>query len=291
MNTNMTMKNYMPSVNSEIDKDIDLIDLYSFDLNGYLIVEDAVDPDVLDEVNRLVDRIQSDLGLTAAGMMTAEGKQVYTHRINNIIFQDPAFLALAMSPKVLGKVANFVKYPRVKSTWLDFKAKGGGIGFHSNHTPYTPVDAYLCHNYQIHCNLLTVCYALCDIPLEGAALEVIPGSHKSNFPMPDDDQLQRVRVKRPLKKGSALLFSHDTNHGSFNSLDYVRRTMFTSFSTGFSANTLGDDSLYDSLFDGAPEGTWEKYMLRRPKGDRDTYPQPTHRISHEAGLGKLRHRG
>jgi len=285
---NATMKDYMPEMNENIAREVTLEDLYAFDLNGFLVVEDAVDPEVLDEVNRVVDGIQAELGMTAEGMRNADGTVRRAYRIDNIIFRHPSFAALATSPKVLSKVANFITYPRLKSTWLDFKAQGGGIGYHSNHSPYTPVDAYHCHNFRIHCNLLTVCYALCDIPLEGGALEVIPGSHKANFPMPGDDALQKHRVRVPLKKGSALLFSHDVNHGSLNELPYVRRAVFTSFSTGFSANTLGGDDLYDPLFEAAPENSWEKYFFRRPKGDRDTYPQPKHLISEEPGLGKLK---
>ncbi|MDR6550837.1 phytanoyl-CoA dioxygenase family protein [Paenibacillus qinlingensis] len=286
---NVTMKNYMPAVNEHLEKDIALRELYAFDLNGYLVVEDAIDPEVLEALTRKVDEIEKEIGMTVNGIPSGDDKpNAKNYRRNNIIFEDPAFLAAAMSPKVLAKIANFIKYPKMKSTWLDFKAQGGGIGFHSNHTPYTPVDAYLCHNYQIHCNLVTVCYALCDIPLDGAALTVIPGSHKSNFPLPTDEEQKAFQIQVPMKKGSALIFTHDMNHGSFNELPYTRRTMFTSFSTGFSAHTLGDDTLYDSLFEQAPDNTWEKYFLRRPKGDRDTYPQPHHRITEEPGLGQLR---
>jgi ectoine hydroxylase-related dioxygenase (phytanoyl-CoA dioxygenase family) len=285
---NQTMKNYMPTVNEGVELDIDLHELYQFDLNGYLVVEDAVDAAVMEAANRKVDLMQAQLGMTVGGIDLGPGQESRkNYRTDNVIMQDPAFLAMAMSPKVLAKIANFIKYPRLKSTWFDFKAQGGGIGFHSNHTPYTPVDAYMCHNYQIHCNLVTVCYALCDIPLGGAALEVIPGSHKANFPLPDDEFQKKMRVQVPMKKGSALIFTHDMNHGSFNTLPYVRRALFASFSTGFSTNTLGDDTLYQELFEQAPEDTWHKYLLRRPKGDRDTYPQPQHRITEEAKLGKL----
>jgi ectoine hydroxylase-related dioxygenase (phytanoyl-CoA dioxygenase family) len=286
MNQNMT--SYMPARSERIWQDLAHHEAYLFDLNGYLIVRDAVDPGVLDAVNRRADEVQAEAGMTSRGIPTSNNQPPrLVHRLDNPIATDPAFMALAMSPKVLSKIVNFVVYPKLKSNWLDFKARHGSIGFHSNHTPYIPVDAYHFHGGQIHCNLVTVCYALADVPPGGAALEVIPGSHKANFPLPPDDTLRETRQELPLRRGDALIFTHDMNHGSYNQLDYVRRTFFSSFSTGFSSNTQEGDSLYDSAFSSSPEGSWQKYLLRRPKGDRDTYPQPSHRVMEEEGLGKL----
>jgi hypothetical protein len=96
-----------------------------------------------------------------------------------------------------------------------------------------------------------------------------------------------LRIKLPLRAGSALLFSHDVNHGSKNTRNYVRRGLFTSFSPGSSAHTLGDNDLYDNLFHRSVEGSWQKYLLRRPRGDRDTYPQPKHTVAEDGDLGRL----
>src|SRR5690606_17248630 len=97
---NATMKNYMPEVNESIAQEIDWADLYAFDLNGFLVVEDAVDPEVLDDVNRVVDEIQAEIGMTAEGIKKEDGSVKRSHRIDNIIFRHPSFAALAMSPKV-----------------------------------------------------------------------------------------------------------------------------------------------------------------------------------------------
>lgn len=245
---------------------------YAFDLNGYLIIENAIDPALLEELTPLVDRFEQQAQLT---------DEKRNAKLPAIILEHPLFLELAMSPAVISKVVDCIQFPRLKSTWLDFKAQNGSIGYHANHTPYDPVDAYYWQG-RIFANLVTVCYALCDIPEDGAALDVIPGSHKANYPLPEDPEtLASLRKKLPLTKGSALIFSHDMNHGSQNNRDYIRRALFTSFSTGSSAHTQGDNDLYDDLFDAAPEDSWRKYLLRRPKGDRDTYPQPAHSVLDE----------
>jgi len=252
--------------------------LYEFDLNGFVVVENALEPGLLAELNAIADdyeRRARIYELEGEGETLDEGARLKV-RFSRIVLDHPAFLRAAMNPKVTSLIPHLIVMPRMKSTWLDFAGKGGSIHYHSNHIPVDPVDVYF-FSGRIAANLVTVCYALQDVPLDGAALDVIPGSHKANFPLPEDpEQLRRLRRQLPLKAGSALVFSHDMNHGSSNALDYVRRCLFSSFSTGSSANSQGEDGLYDQLFAASPEGSWQKYLLRRPKGDRDSYPQPEH---------------
>lgn len=266
-------------------------ELYAFDLNGFLLIEDAIAPDILDEANAIADEFERRANLGAfegEGEPARANKPRHTVRFSRIVNEHEVFLRIAMSPKVVRCLPDLIVGPKLKSTWLDFKEKGGGIGYHANHTPYNPVDAYHFH-HRIHANLITVMYALRDVPEDGAALDVIPGSHKANYPLPTDPALlARLRRKLPVKAGSALMFSHDVNHGSTQTRDYVRRAVFTSFGPGFSAHTQGEEDLYDDAFARAPENSWAKYLLRRPKGDDRGYPMPTHPPEEDAALnGRL----
>ena len=261
-------------------------ELYQFDLNVYLVVEDALDTQILAAVNRVVDRVaeRENVRPLSDEEMHTEGEQGAQSKVINIVHEDPAFLRAALNPKIISRIADLVVFPRLKSTWLSLNSYGRGIGFHANHTPHDPVNAFYFQN-RVCCSLVTVMYALNDVPEDGGALQVIPGSHKSNFPLPEDPKLlEKLRVRLPLRAGSALLFTHDINHGSRNEKNYVRRGLFTSFSPGSSAHTLGDNDLYDDLFHQQGEGSWAKYLLRHPRGDRDTYPQPRHRVQEEAGM-------
>lgn len=259
--------------------------LYQFDLNGFVIVEDALDPDLLVELNAIADGYEARAGIykhEGEGETLDEGARLKV-RFSRIVLDHPAFLRAAMNPKVTSLIPDLIVMPRMKSTWLDFAGTGGSIHYHSNHIPVDPVDLYV-FSGRIVANLVTVCYALRDVPVGGAALDVLPGSHKANYPLPDDEpMLARMRREQPLKAGSAIMFSHDMNHGSSNRLDYVRRCLFSSFSTGSSANSQGEDGLYNELFAESPENSWQKYLLRRPKGDRDSYPQPSRSRWDEVG--------
>lgn len=259
--------------------------LYQFDLNGFVIIEDALEPALLAELNEIADGYEKRAGIHALdgeGETLDEGERLKV-RFSRIVLDHPAFLKAAMNPKVTALLPQLIVMPRMKSTWLDFAGLGGSIHYHANHTPPNPVDLYM-FSGRIVANLVTVSYALKDVPAGGAALDVIPGSHKANFPLPADERLlQSLRRELPLKAGSALMFSHDINHGSANNLPYVRRCLFSSFSTGSSANSQGEDGLYDDLFASSPENSWQKYLLRRPKGDRDSYPEPQHSRWDEVG--------
>lgn len=260
-------------------------ELYAFDLNGYLVVENAIDPQLLSDAQARAAIWEARAKLTRPGQAPEPGEAPRRAcRFDRIVNDDETFLHVALSPQVLARIVDLVVLPRLKSTWLDFKAQGGGIGFHSNHTPYNPVEAYI-FQQRVCASLVTVCYALNDVPLDGGALEVVPGSHKANLPMPADERaVEPLRRRLPLKAGSALIFSHDMNHGSTNRLPYVRRCLFASFATGSSAHTQGDNDLYDAAFARMPEGSWLKYFLRRPKGDRDSYPMPKRTVAEEFGL-------
>ena len=117
-------------------------------------------------------------------------------------------------------------------------------------------------------------YAMHDIEPGGGALEVVPGSHKSNYPRPQADDVQDMLVELPMKAGDVLLFSHDMAHCSRNESEHIRRTVMYTYCPAVIANSFGGDTLYDRIFDEAPEGSWLKYFTRQPHGFKETYPQP-----------------
>ena len=140
---------------------------------------------------------------------------------------------------------------------------------HSNHTPAIAHDD---DHDRIHHNLLQTFYAFSEIEEDGGALQLIPESHKANFPLPHD--VADMLVETPMPTGSVRLFSHDTHHRSRNRSQKMRRTVVLTYCPGVIANTLGGDGLYNAKFEAAPEDTWLKYLLRRLHGIQETYPKP-----------------
>ena len=194
-------------------------------------------------------------------------------RYDDILNQEPALLDLVVNPVVLPYLVEMVERPRLKSTWATYKWRGGETGYHSNHTP-TVTHNFYHFNGQIRHNLFQVFYAMRDIGQGEGALKVVPGSHKANYKQPPVEAIDDMLVEIPMKAGDVLLFTHDLGHCSRNESDNIRRTIIFTYCPGVISNSFGGDGLYDSLFEQAPEDSWLKYLLRRPNGFRETYPQP-----------------
>lgn len=264
-------------------------ELYRYDVNGYLYIEDAIAPDYLGRLNERLD-------VYLAAHPNPSGPSM---NFDDPVNHDETFVDLIVNPRVLPYIVEMVDCPRLKSTWVAFKWKGGWArDIRSTHTPSCTCNFYHFNGGRIYHNLFQVFYAMRDIGPGEGGLRVIPGSHKANFPLPvDADRLRQpvqsvpalpnpalsdMEVEIPMKAGSVLLFTHDMYHASLNASDKVRRVIIFTYCPGVIANTYGGDTLYQCLFEKAPEGSWLKYLLRRPNGGGDSYPKPDGR-SYDAG--------
>ena len=245
-------------------------ELYHYDVNGYLLIEDAIEPDYLAHLNERLD-IWEERALQDFRVLPKSANPEV--RYDDILNQEPSLLDLVVNPRVLPYIDEMVDRPRLKSTWVTFKWNGGRTVSHSNHTPSVTHNFYH-FNGRIHHNLFQVFYAMRDISPGEGGLQVIPGSHKANYPSPPDEALKDMHLEIPMKAGSVLLFTHDMRHSSFNTTDKVRRTIIFTYCPGVIANSFGGDMLYQRLFEDTPEGSWLKYLLRTPHGFLETYAKP-----------------
>ncbi|NKB72241.1 MAG: hypothetical protein GKR89_34620 [Candidatus Latescibacteria bacterium] len=245
-------------------------ELYRYDVRGYMLLPEAIDKPWLQRINARIDtwqeRAEEDRQQQAPGV----NPEV---RYDRIIEQEQELVELAAHPVVVPYLVEMIEKPRLKSTWLAFKWRGGETRLHSNHTPSVTHNFYH-FNGQIRHNLLNIMYALDDIEPGGGGLQVVPGSHKANYPRPNGDNMEDMLVELPMKAGDALLFSHDMAHCSRNDSSCTRRTAMYTYCPGVIANSYGGDQLNDPIFDKAPEGSWLKYLARQPNGFMETYPQP-----------------
>ena len=245
-------------------------ELYRYDVNGYILLKGAIAPDELLRLNREIDAWEERAAADFRAKAEGENAEV---RYDDIVNQEPSLVDLAAHPVLLPYLVEMVERPRLKSTWIAFKWRGGETKLHSNHTPSITHNFYH-FNGQIRHNLLNVMYAMHDIAPGGGGLQVMPGTHKANYPRPPGDGLEDMLVELPMQAGDALLFSHDMAHCSRNASDAVRRTVMYTYCPGVIANSFGGDRLYDEIFAAAPEDSWLKYLTRRANGFKETYPQP-----------------
>ncbi|MDA0841608.1 MAG: phytanoyl-CoA dioxygenase family protein [Planctomycetota bacterium] len=253
---------------------------YIFDIRGYLIIEDVIEPDYLEALNDRLDRWEE------KAMEKRSLPASRTHNSKNVCFfeilnEEPLFLDLVTNPKILPYVDAMVHRPIVEQFSACFRWKGGDTGVHAGHTPYQAINSYQVSEGRIYNNHLRVVYAMKDIGPGEGGIQIVPGSHKANLRwegvghLPDmEPSVRELFVELTMKAGSALLFTHDAIHASINESEKVRRLIHTAYNFGlFARGWLADHADYERLFNEAPEGTWLKYLLRRPEY-MDLIPKP-----------------
>jgi hypothetical protein len=244
---------------------------YFYDINGYLVIENAIEEGLLRRIMNWLEPWEAKAREQIATFPPGKNREIM---FEDFINQEPRLVELVANPRLIPYFEEMIDCPRLKSTWLNYKMQHGWTGPHSNHTPTRTCDFYHFNGRMYH-NLLQVFYALEDIGPGEGALQLIPGSHKANFPLPKNDEfLDKISIQIPQPRGSVLLFSHDCYHRSYNHSDKLRKVLIFTYCPGVISNSYGTDLLYKKLFDAAPEGSWQKYLLRQPNGYMETYPQP-----------------
>ncbi len=238
-------------------------DQYQFDLQGYLVVENAIAPSHLAKLNRILD-------LHHRHRQT--NHPAPNQRYDNLLTWGSAYRSLIDNPR-LTPYLNAIIGPThsLDHDYAHVISEGiGPIGstLHGGATPHDPSQTYQVINGQIHCGLIAVAYNLTPVGPGQGGFGCIPGSHKSNFPLPDTwHDLQKPHpciqaVSAPA--GSATIFTEALSHGTIPWTGTGdRRTLFFKFSPQHLAwmRRYYDPEAYPDLDDGQrsrlkPPGIW-----------------------------------
>jgi ectoine hydroxylase-related dioxygenase (phytanoyl-CoA dioxygenase family) len=176
---------------------------YRFDLNGYIVVPQALDAAEVTALNEAIDRHR----------LEAEAE-----RAIGFLERDPAFRALVASERVLPYLYEWLGPGlRLDHYYALFaKAGDGQLRLHGGATPYDPGQYYQVRDGRIFSGLTVVSYALTP-GSAGAGFACVPGSHKAGFPVPADvaELVDRSFVTTPpLEPGDAVIFTEALTHGT-----------------------------------------------------------------------------
>ena len=208
------------------------MDDYLFDLRGFLIVKNALEPDLLDELNAAFDAFPRDLPVAAwyKGAQRRDYTPDTGMELHHCLEMGDPFTKLIDHPSWLGHVSRYCgeENSYVAGLFIDecmtsIRTSGGYHPLHSGgfQTPMRCQYAY--ENGVFRCGQVNVLMALSDIgPGDGATM-VVPGSHKSNFALPTmaehqyggekASELPEHAIEAHLQKGDALLFVDAITHG------------------------------------------------------------------------------
>lgn len=204
---------------------------YLFDLQGYLVIENAIEPEALAAMNAWIDA-QAEKDPRFHG-------QPGNDHLDNVLTWGPEFRALLDNPRVLPYLKEILGDTlRLDHDYAIFLQPGGkGMRLHGGGAPYDPAQYYHCFHSRMYSGLAVAAFALTDVPPGAGGFACIPGSHKSNFPCPEDILLlQRptpIVRQVPAKAGDCILFTEALTHGTLPwTASHCRRTLFYKYSPG-----------------------------------------------------------
>jgi hypothetical protein len=213
------------------------MDIYLFDLRGFLLLEGALSKEEVAALNAGIDHI---LPLNPGEWYGYVHGHTYGGGDEGLNLQQiyeggEPFEKLIDHPSWIDKVKHFVggegtfDYNHgplfIDENFANIRGPGQAIGLHSGGHQGVKRTQFRFHNGRFQCGQINILMALTDIgPGDGATM-IIPGSHKANFPHPDFDKY-RMGSAEPsvdnvfgaievhMKAGDALLFVDAISHGS-----------------------------------------------------------------------------
>ena len=214
------------------------LERYLFDLNGYLILKNALSPEEVAECNAVLDELEDSKagewrGHVHGHNFTGEHEGL---NLQQIYEAGPAFERLIDHPSWIRKVVHFIGSDSgnfdgnhgpcfIDENFASIRGPGQAIGLHSGGQFRVTRCQFRYHDGGFHCGQINILMAFNDIgPGDGATM-VIPGSHKSNIMHPEFDAARMATVATSadgvtaaievhLKAGDALLFVDAIMHGS-----------------------------------------------------------------------------
>lgn len=171
--------------------------------DGYTIIENAIDLDLVDALRDGIDRLEADLGITPAGN-SFEGAQ--TWRIYNLLAHGPLFSRIPVHPAVLPVVEGVLDAGCLISS-LSSIAIGPGEIAQPIHADDQVMPLPKPHVATV-CNSM---WALTDFTEENGATRIIPYSHLADSSPVYGQHYDSVPAEMP--KGSVLVWHGSLWHG------------------------------------------------------------------------------
>jgi ectoine hydroxylase-related dioxygenase (phytanoyl-CoA dioxygenase family) len=206
-------------VETEIDNHVKRIDEL-----GYTVVEDAIDPDLIDALSEDLLRIECQLGIVPADNLF-EG--THTTRIYNLLVHGVLYEQIPVHPQIL-PICERVLDPGLLVSSLSSISIGTGETPQMIHADDQVIPLPKPHPPTV-CNTM---WALTDFTEENGATRIIPGSHlRDASPVP----LQHYdSIPAEMPKGSVLIWHGSLWHGGgANSTDARRVGIAMNYCAGY----------------------------------------------------------
>ncbi len=246
------------------------LDDFFFDLRGYLVLKQAVEPSLLDALNQAIDTLPPlEYGEWYGNTQRRDYTASTGLELHNCVEAGTPFEELIDHPSWInyvrhycGEEDSYVQGLFIDECMLSVRRSGGHHPVHSGGYRGALRGRYLYEHGVFRCGQCNIIVALTDVgPGDGPTM-VIPGSHKSNFPHPnagDYMKLDRMdhldgAVEVYLQKGDALLFVDGLMHGGSSRTNQgERRVTIYRYGVSWGATRFGYEYSPDLLARLTPE--------------------------------------
>jgi ectoine hydroxylase-related dioxygenase (phytanoyl-CoA dioxygenase family) len=186
--------------------------LASIQEDGYTVVEDAIEPDLVDELSAALGRLEADLG-TVPAENSFEGRQ--TWRVYNLLVHGDVFARVPTHANVL-PVVERVLDPGCLLSSLSSIAIGPDESPQPIHADDQLIPLPKPHP-PVVCNTM---WALTDFTEANGATRLVPGTHRQDSP---DFGRDYDSIPAVMAKGSVLVWHGSLWHGGGANTTGVRR--------------------------------------------------------------------
>ena len=213
-----------------MDQKYDVQD-YLFDLRGYLIIKNAISPELVDRLNQAIEpyldleylqwrgnvqRFDNNGNAGIELQNIVEGGQPFEELIDH-----PAWCERLL--RYCGEKGSYVEGLFIDECFASIRRSGGYFPFHTGGEDGVMRGQYRFVNGFFRVGQVNMLLALSDIgPGDGGTM-IIPGSHKANMIHPQVkagwDETQKIdqiegAMEVHLNRGDALLFTDTLSHGA-----------------------------------------------------------------------------
>lgn len=233
------------------------LDDFLFDLRGYLVLKNAVEPELLAALNEAFDNFPP---LEYGEWWGNTQRRDYTgdtgFELHNIVEAGEPFERLIDHPSWINYLRHYCGEEKgyVEGLFIDeciasIRRSGGHHPVHSGGYQGALRGRYLYEHGLFRCGQCNVIVALTDVHEGDGPTMVVPGSHKSNFDHPGrgdygrGDRMDDLEGAIPvyMDKGDALLFVDGIMHGgsSRTNTEGERRVTIFRYGVSWAATRFG----------------------------------------------------
>jgi hypothetical protein len=183
---------------------------YFLDLNGYILLEGVLSPATVERLNEEID----------AQELAQPTDDIWSQRFGGFFMWNQVFRDLIDNERVLGVTLEMMGDKlRLDHAYGILMGKGNvGLHLHGQSTPYDPSQYYIHRNGRMYNGLTVVSFALSDVGPADGGFCCVPGSHKSNYRLPDDvrnfEAHREWVCQPPHKAGDVVIFTEALTHGT-----------------------------------------------------------------------------